>query len=216
MNEPSAAGAQDAAGVAWYRRRGVMLAAGVVAIVLVAVLTDLPTTASRAANVAGANAFVKEVNADLAPCDYALAEVYGFRRDQLRGTLTNQDRSELPTLLSDDRVACSLADPSIEDLTTGIESPGTSVQNQLGLMAATVTRWVTPDALSAVLTIETLSTDPTNATAAAKLVRETARLDKDRATARAAIESADHQLAASLYQTSLPSVTVPVASNPAP
>jgi hypothetical protein len=215
---PPASGSGSTADAAtrepWYRRRGVLLAGGVAVILVAAVLTDLPTTSSTAANVNGANAFVKEVNADLAPCAYALTEAYDFRRDQLQGSLTATDRSELPTLLSDDRSACSLEDPSIQDLTTGIESPGTSVQNQLGLMLAASTRWVATDATAAVGAIQALSTNPSDAAASGTLVHETLELARDRAAARAAIASADARLDTSLYQANLPSVVVPTAVVP--
>jgi hypothetical protein len=208
--EPIEGGARPR--VPWYQRRAVLLAGGIVAIVAIAVVTDLPTTTSKAAEVAGANAFVKEVNADLAPCAYALKETYSFRADQLDGTLSQPDRAELPRLLADDRAACSLADPSIEDLTTGIESPGTTVQHQLGLMAADATRWVTADADTAIGAVQTLLDAPLTTTADENaLVRVTRQLQRDRAAARAAIASADVALHASLDQVSLPAVRVPLA-----
>ena len=201
-------GGADGPRTPWYRSRGALLGAGVAVVLAIAIVTDLPAHATHAQNVAGANAFIKEVNADLKPCAYALTEAFGFRRDQIRGTLTTQDRRELPGLFNDDEQACSLADPSIEDLTTGIESPGTSVSDQLGEMLGRATQWVTPDALRAIDALQELSTDPSNVKDQRDLARAVVRLGRDRDGSQGYVVQADTLLAASLYQVDLPAVPV--------
>jgi hypothetical protein len=159
-----------------------LLAGAIVAIVAVAVVTDLPTPASRSSQVGSADAFIKEVNTDLAPCDYALAEAYGFRAGQLDGTLTPSDIAQLPMLFRDDEMACSYAGPTISDLTS-IESPGTVANTPLGAMLATCTQWATYDALSAIDLIQELSEHPGSAHDATALATATQRLATDRGLA---------------------------------
>ena len=200
---------------AWYRHRSVLLVAGIAVVLVIAVLTDLPTSQSRASNVAAANAFVREVNQDLGPCDYAVREAYTFRQEQLDGTLSAENRAHLASQLNDDTVACSYVDPSVTDLTS-LDSPGTTVAQPLGQMLATATVWVASDAQEAIGTIQSLSTDPTSAKDLADLTRETRRLTKDRASARASMGTADRMIAADLSEVNLPALTDPTASATAP
>lgn len=195
--------------VAWYRRRGVQLGAGVAVVLVIAVLTDLPSSQSHATNVAAANAFVYEVNQDLRPCDYAVQEAYVFRQEQLDGTLSAENRANLGSQLNDDAVACSYVDPSVTDLTS-LDSPGTTVAQPLGQMLATATLWVASDAQEAIGTIQSLSTAPSNAKDLETLTRETWRLDRARASARASMATADQMIAADLSEVNLPTLTDPV------
>jgi hypothetical protein len=198
-------------GAPWYRHRAVLLGAAVVVILAVAVITDLPTPASPGSQVSTANAFIAEVNSDLAPCDYALGEAYGFRADQLHGTLTTSDAAQVPGLLRDDEMACSYAGPTIPDL-TGIESPGTVANGQLGQLLSIATQWATYDALSAVDEIQELFEHPGSTTDAKKLFVDTLELDKDRTDARRAVRAADRLLHATLHQVDMVHVTVPHGS----
>jgi hypothetical protein len=197
---------------AWYRRRSVLLGASIVVIVAIAVVTDLPTPQSHASNVAAANAFMREVNADLRPCDYAVLEAYTFRQEQLDGTLSALNRAHLASQLDDDEIACSYVDPAVTDLTS-LDSPGTTVAQPLGQMLATATLWVASDAQEAIGTIQSLSTDPTSGTQLATLAKETARLAKDRAGARASMATADELVATQLDEVNLPTVSVPASSS---
>lgn len=196
----------------WYRRRSVLLVGGIALVVAIAVLTDLPTPTSHAADLASAAAFVKEVNTDLRPCGFALEEAFSFREDQLRGSLSATDRATVPSLLSDDAVACSYIDPSITDLTS-LESPETTAAQPIGQMVATATVWVTADALGAIEAVEELWSHPGDATAAAALRHYTTLLARDRLAARAAVGQADTQLDTHRLTVDLPTVTVPSASD---
>ncbi len=192
----------------WYRRRAVLLGAGIAVVLAIAVVTDLPTSQSHATNVAAANSFVKEVNEDLRPCDYAIQEAYTFRHEQLDGTLSALNRANLASQLNDDVVACSYVDPSVTDLTS-LDSPGTTVAQPLGQMLATATLWVASDAQEAIGTIQSLFADPTSAKDLATLADETRRLAKDRASARASMATADAMISAELSEVNLPTVTDP-------
>lgn len=192
----------------WYRRRGWLLAATVFVIVAIAVITDLPTPASHASQIAAADAFIKEVNTDLAPCDYAIHEAYGFRADQLDGTLSASDAARLPTLLRDDEMACSYAGPTISDLTS-IESPGTVANEPLGEMLATATQWATFDALSAIDVIQKLIQQPDDGHEAMVLASDTVKLARDRVSARGSVLQAGVLLNVTLVEVDMTTVEVP-------
>ena len=100
-------------------------------------------------------------------------------------------------------------DPSITDLTS-LDSPGTTVAQPLGQMLATATLWVASDAQEAIGTIQSLSTAPSNAKDLETLTRETWRLDRARASARASMATADQMIAADLSEVNLPTLTDPV------
>src|SRR5580693_6347537 len=52
----------------WQRRRGLVIAAAVLVVVLITVLSDLPVSTSRAEDVTAERSVMSEVNADLGPC----------------------------------------------------------------------------------------------------------------------------------------------------
>lgn len=194
----------------WHQRRGVLIGAAAVVVVAIAVVSDLPTTASRGAQIATANAFIAEVNADLSPCDYALHQAYGIRSDQLDGTMTAADATQVPGLLRDDQLACSYAGPEVTDL-TNIESPGTAANRPLSQMLATATQWATNDALTAIDDIQSLLAHPTSATDARALAFDTLQLRLDRSIARSSVRAADGILHATLTQVALGDESLPTA-----
>jgi hypothetical protein len=198
----------EEAATPWYRRRGALFAGTVAVVVAIAVITDLPTPASRSSQVATANAFVAEINTDLAPCDYSLGEAYGIRADQLKGTLPAADAGQIPSLLRDDEMACSYAGPTISDLTS-IESPGTVANRPLSEMLSTAIEWSTYDALSALDDIQELFEHPGSVHHAALLVSATALLHRDRTSARASIREADGLLGSTIDQVDMVAVKVP-------
>lgn len=186
-------------------RRGGLLGAIVVAIIAVAVVTDLPTSQDRAQQAQAADAFMKDVNGDLASCTYAVDEAFSVRT-QLEAGAGASDRAEAPSILADDNAACSLANPYTNDLDTGIGSPGTTVQSQLGSVLAWATAWTVVDAPKAITAIEQLVEDPTSKAAATALARATTSLDHDRALARSYVASARSALGEPIVDVALPSL----------
>ena len=130
----------------WYRRRGVVLGACVAVVLVITVITDLPSHASRATNIASSNAVVKEVNTDISPCVFAANEAFTIYGYQVHKSLTASDRANVPALLNDDQTACSFTNDSIFSL-SDIEVPGSSAGKQLGNIVSSVTLWTTSDAL---------------------------------------------------------------------
>jgi hypothetical protein len=192
----------------WYRRRGVLVGAGVAVVLAITVITDLPSPTSRATNIASATTVIQQVNNDMAPCVFSVNEAFTIYGDQMRHALTAADRARVPALLQDDQTACSFTDESIFDL-SDIDVPGSASGKQLADIVNSVTLWATSDALGAVDAIQTLSTDPTNAGALAALAKDKDMLASDRAAADASLRSIDAMLDAQIVALYLPQVPAP-------
>ncbi len=191
---------------AWYRRRAVLVTFGVLVVLAVTVISDLPVHGSRAADVSAGRSVMSEVNTDVAPCAFAVQEALTIRGDQVARSLTASDRSLAPGLLRDDQVACSFTNENIYDLST-IEVPGSAVGNRLGDLVATTTLWTTSDALGAIVDIQRLLSEPNDVTAQRNLVKMERALASDRAAALREINSADRILDTQLPRPDLPSLT---------
>ena len=189
----------------WYRRRATLVAAGVIAVIAVTVVTDLPQNDSRAADIGGDTTVMSEINADVGPCSYAVHETLTIYRDITTHTLSKEDASEVPGLLRDDQAACSFTDDSIYQLST-IDVPGSASGRELGQVEGTVTLWATSDALSAIEDVQTLSSDASNPAARRGLAKAENELGRDRAQAQAELAAADRDVRTHLPALQLSSV----------
>ena len=189
----------------WYRRRGVLLGVCVAVVLVITVITDLPSHASRATNIASSNAVIKEVNADISPCVFGANEAFTIYGYQVHNSLTASDRAQMPALLNDDLTACSFTNDSIFSL-SDIEVPGSSAGKQLGNIVSSVTLWTTSDALGAVVAIQRLTLDPTNAAALATLARDRRQLASDRTAADASLQAIETMLDTKLLPLDLPQI----------
>ncbi len=188
-----------------------LLAACVVVVLAITVITDLPSHASRASNIASANALIKEVNDDISPCVFAAGEAFTIYADQTHNSLTASDRASVPGLLNDDQTACSFTNDSIFSL-SDIDVPGSAAGKQLGDIVNSVTLWATSDALGAIDAIQTLSTDPGNRAALGALAKDRRMMASDRAAADASLQAIDHMLDAKIAALNLPEIPAPSTS----
>ncbi len=195
----------------WYRRRNVILAACVIVILAITVITDLPSHASRASNIASATALIREVNDDISPCVFAAGEAFTIYADQTHNSLTISDRASVPGMLNDDQTACSFTNDSIFSL-SDIDVPGSAAGKQLGNIVNSVTLWSTSDALGAIDAIQTLSTDPGNAAALGALAKDRRMMASDRAAADASVQAIDRMLDAKVAALNLPEIPAPSTS----
>ncbi len=206
---PSVTGESDPG--PWYRRRNVLLAVCVAVILAITVITDLPSHASRASNIASATALITEVNHDISPCVFAAGEAFTIYADQSRNSLTPSDRARVPALLNDDQTACSFTNDSIFSL-SDINVPGSAAGKQLGDIVNSVTLWTTSDALGAIDAIQTLSTNPRDNAALGALAKARRTMASDRAAADASLRTVDRMLDAKIANLSLPEIPAPPPS----
>jgi hypothetical protein len=173
----------------------------VAVIVIAAVITDLPTHATPATNIAAETAVIQQINTDLSPCVFAVGEALMLRGDETSGTLSSAHRAQIPGLLRDDQDACSLTSQTIFDL-SDIEVPGGAAGRDVGSALNTATIWATSDALGAIETIQALTNGP-DAKAKAQLAVDKRLLSSDRDKVTADIEAAGR-----LLRTNLPLVNL--------
>jgi hypothetical protein len=195
----------------WRRHRGLAIAAVAAVILLITVLTDLPTSTSRGDDIASERSLMTEVNSDLAPCALALNQAIGIWNLQAAHQLTAADRAPTPGLLSDDQSACSFTSEDIYDL-ANIEAPGTPAGKHLGQMVGIATLWTTSDALRAIEDVQTLMSESNDTTARNDLAKDEAQLASDRREALAQETAADHLLATHLAPVDMPAVTASTSS----
>jgi len=196
----------------WQRHRRLAIVAAVLVIALITVLTDLPTSTSRASDIAAERSVMSEVNSDLQPCAYAVRQAVGIWALQAHHQLSAAERAPTPGLLSDDQSACSFTNQSIYDLTTNIQTPGTAAGKELGNVIATATLWTTSDALRAIEDVQTMMTRPGDTALVRDLAKEETQLATDRRSARADGNAANRDLGIHLQPVNLP--PVPATATP--
>lgn len=189
-------------GSPWYKRRGWLVSAALVVVVVVTVLTDLPGHDSRAGQISDDASVMSQVNTDIGPCSYALGESLTIYHDLSAGTLTPSEMKQAPGLLQDDQNACSYTDDSIYEL-SDIGIPGSASGKYMGQVVSTVTLWATSDALAAIEEIQAIDSNPSDTTAKGRLVHFEQVLTRDRDQAESELGAAD-----SLLQTHLPALNL--------
>jgi hypothetical protein len=178
----------------WYRRPWFLVTAVVVVMIGVSVVSDLPHHISPTEDASAQNASIKQINADLAPCNYAIAEVYKFYRMNQAGQITAADRKLLPKQLTDDQSACSFTSGSIYDLTNNFQALDTTAGKNIDSMHTVVVTWVTSDALAAIEAIMYLIDHPGNPAKLHTLHVRTLALNAERAQAIAYWQKANSLL----------------------
>jgi hypothetical protein len=202
---PHTPGAAPAKKPIWERHRGLAIAAAVLVILVITVVTDLPTSTSRASDISAERSVMSEVNSDLSPCAYAVNQAIGIWKLQATHQLSAADRAPTPGLLSDDQSACSFTNEGIYDL-ANIQVPGTAAGKQVGQMVATATQWTTSDALRAVEDVQTLMNDGGDAAALRSLSSAETSLASDRRLALSEEAAADRDLDTHLQTVDLPAL----------
>ncbi len=137
----------------WYRRPWFLVTVVVAVVVVVSVISDLPHPVTRASDAAMQNGTIKLINTDIAPCGYALKESFSFYNDLRAGTLTSSNIAQVPKLLTDDQVSCTLASGPIYDLTNNIQPSNTTAGKYIQTMSTVVITWATNDAKDSIYDI---------------------------------------------------------------
>jgi hypothetical protein len=192
----------------WYRRRAFLVAVGVIVVIAAAVISDLPTPTSPAADARGEDAVISEINTDVAPCLFSLREALTFYGDEMSRTLSAAHRAEIPSLLRDDQTACSYTNDNIFEL-SDIDVPGSPAGKLVGQAVNTVTVWATSDALGAIEAVQTLTSDPGDRRARTELDAQERLLTQDRAKLTGEIDAAGKSLGIKLATVDVSTESLP-------
>jgi hypothetical protein len=208
-SSPASAGPGQAG--PWYRRKSFLVPAVSAVIVAAIVVSDLPQSNSRAAEISNSASVVSQVNENVGPCSFALSESFTIYGDLVTGSLSPSEQSQVPSLLNDDQSACSFTDNSIYNLST-MDVPGGTYGNDLGQIVSGVTLWATSDALAAIEEIQVLETTPSDQKARQNLARDVGVLGHDRAQSLAELQAVDKLLGthlATLHLAQPPAIASP-------
>jgi hypothetical protein len=194
----------------WQRHRSLVITAVVFVILLITVLTDLPTSTSRASDISAERSVMSELNSDLQPCAYGVHQALGIWTLAAAHQLSAADRAPTPGLLSDDQSACSFTSEGIFDL-ANIQVPGTPAGKELGQLVATATLWTTSDSLRVIEDVQTLMNNPSDVSVRRDLNKEETQLARDRRNALTEEQAADRD-----DSTHFQAVDLPAMASPAP
>ena len=190
-----------------WRRVGLPVTAVIVIIIVIAVITDLPTHPSLTAQRNDASGLISEVNTNLKPCVFALQEANTIFRQRLAGTLSAGDRGKVPTLLADDASACAFTSDNVNNL-AAIEEPGTGAGRYLAGVVSIALTWTTSDALGALDDMILITHNQHSAQAASDLRGRNVRLATDRRQALKDVRSAARYLKGPLPSLLMPTVNL--------
>lgn len=183
----------------WYRRPWFLVMVVVIVVVGVSVVTDLPHHISVSEDASAQNASIKQINSDLAPCNYAISEIYHYYETTIAGSTAPLQPRKYPKWMTDDQTACSFTSGEIYDLTNNFQALDTNAGKHIDNMHTIVVTWITSDALGAINDIMYLYNHPNDATKIAALRRRTALLNAEHAQAMAEWSKANALLGGRLY-----------------
>lgn len=167
----------------WYRRPWFILTIALIVIAGVSVIVDLPGHMTPKHDAATQNASIKEINADLEECSFAVRESFSVYNQDVAGTLTASDLAQLPKLLTDDQTACSFASEPVYDLTNNLQIDDTKSGIHIDHMLSAVEQWITDNALASIDDIQYLINHPGNAKKIQNLAAEESDLQSVRTRA---------------------------------
>jgi len=190
----------------WYKRPWVLVTFAIVVVVAISVITDLPHPITKAQDAASQNANITQINKDIAPCVFALQESFSFYTKDVNGSLSASNKAQVPSLLTNDQTACSLASGSLYDMTQNIQILDTSAGKHIDKMMSVVLIWCTGDALKAIEDIQYLFSHPGDAAKIRDLGVQQAMLANDRQLALNDVVAANAILGINLTPPQLPAI----------
>jgi len=137
----------------WYRRPWFVATVGIIVVVAVSILTDLPHPISKAEDTSTQNAVIKQINGDTATCVFALKESFSFYREEVNHTLATANLATVKNYLLEDQTACSFASGPVYDMTNNIQPVDTTAGKKVDLAMAATVKWITYDAVGAIVAI---------------------------------------------------------------
>ena len=188
----------------WYKRPWFLLTVAVVLIVAISIVSDLSHPITKAQDAASQDATLKSINGDLKPCAFAVNESFNFYNQDVAGTLTTSNLSQIPALLVGDPTACSFAGHPVTDLTNNIQVLDTTAGKHIDRMLRVVQQWMTNNALACIEDIQFLFTHPGDESKLHDLTIQQTHLASNRQLARHDVADAEAVLGMTLVSVNLP------------
>jgi hypothetical protein len=189
----------------WFRRPWVLATLGIIVVVAISVITDLPHPITRAEDASQQNGVIKQINGDTAPCVYAINESFNFYRQELAHTLAVSNLGVVKNYLLEDQTICSFASGPVSDMTNNIQVSDTKPGKLIDAALASTVKWITYDGVAAILDIRNYFAKSPFHMNTADLVKWENRLASDRAA-----EVADVQSASAILGTTLTPINIPI------
>ncbi|HUY06933.1 MAG TPA: hypothetical protein VMU99_06715 [Acidimicrobiales bacterium] len=190
----------------WYKRTSTLIVLAVAVVIAASVLVDLPSKITLGADASAQTKIMDEINNDLAGCAYATIESFTIYRDLQAKTLTAQNRSQAPSMLRDDQIACSLTSSSIYDL-SNIQPTGSPAGHRVSDIARIGILWAASDAQSAIIDIQKIFSGTATPSIFHGLANAENQLQRDRSSAFADIAAAERDVHGKLPTPNLPRLT---------
>ncbi len=188
----------------WYRRPWLLATVGIVLVVAVSVITDLPHPITKTEDASQQNGVIKQINGDAAPCIYALKESFSFYRSELAHTLGTANLATVKNYLLEDQTVCSFASGPISDMTNNIQVSDTTPGKKIDAALASVVKWLTFDGVAAILDIRNYFAATPFHMNTADLSHNENLLEQDRVAVMANVQAASSLLGVTLTPIKLP------------
>jgi hypothetical protein len=201
-----AASSLESTVVVWYKRPWFLITLGIIVVLGVSVITDLPRPITKAQDASEQNDSIHQINTDIAPCVYAVQQSFSFYQMQVTGGMTASHLKQVPALLVGDQTACSFASGGVYDLTNNIQVSDTKAGIHIDHMLSAIFIWVTSDSLAAIEDIQYLFAHPGNATKIKKLAHREALLASDKKKIDADFAAAEKVLGRTLKKPKIPAL----------
>jgi hypothetical protein len=190
----------------WYRRPWFLATVGIILVVGVSVITDLPHPISKAEDASQQNGVIKQINGDSAPCIYAVKESFSFYRQELNHTLAAVNLKTVKNYLLEDQTICSFASGPVSDMTNNIQVSDTNPGKKVDSALASTVKWITYDGVATILDIRNyFGTTPLHMNTS-DLIKNENLLASDRAAEIADVQSASAMLGIPLTPINLPAL----------
>jgi len=166
--------------VIWYKRPWFLVTLGIIVVLAVSIISDLPRHITKAQDASEQNDSIHQINTDIAPCVFAVTQSFSFYQEEVTGRLSAANRKHVPTLLVEDETACTFASGGVYDLTNNIQINDTKAGKHIDSMLSVIFLWVTSDAVLAIKDIQYLFAHPGDSTKLRNLTQQETLLAKDR------------------------------------
>lgn len=190
----------------WFRRPWFLATVGIILVVGVSVLTDLPHPITKAEDASQQNGVIKQINGDAAPCIYAVKESFSFYRQELNHTLAASNLKTVRNYLLEDQTICSFASGPVSDMTNNIQVSDTTPGKKVDAALAATVKWITYDGVAAILDIRNYFGSTPFHMNTSNLIKNENMLATDRAAEIADVQSASALLGVTLTPINIPSL----------